>query len=100
MTTDQIANVQELAGKLSKLSEQLDDQSPSNLYLSTKAAVGQPLAIIGNEDGLVYLASVLLSLAKERSEGQHYHIDDTTAQSEGQQALVFMYSRAPWQLSS
>jgi hypothetical protein len=47
------------------------------ISLSLQATENE-VVLSGNKDGLLYLSSILLSLAAQASEGQHYHFDENT----------------------
>jgi hypothetical protein len=96
MNTTQQAHLQELSEKVRSLTNDLDSGPVSNLYLVSEKNEGQPIVIAGNQEGLVYLASVCLSLAREMSEQQHQHFDESGVLSESQQDFVIKFQTAPW----
>lgn len=96
MTLDQKKRLLLLAEQLHQLSEELDSDEVSNLFSATRVNGDDSITLSANEEGLVYFASILLSLAEESSPNQHYHFDETSVLSECQKPLVIKFEPAPW----
>src|SRR5690242_4467510 len=57
---------------------------------------GRTVRLAGNSEGLVYLASLLLSLAAEQREQQHYHFEEGTVLDLAEKGLVLAFQKAEW----
>ena len=96
MTPKQQKEIRELADQLNRLTNELDSGGVSDLYVSTTLESGGAFVLSANEDGCIYLASILLSLARNARPNQHFHFDQTTVLSQCQCPLVIKFDCSPW----
>ena len=53
--------------------------------------------LAANEEGLIYFASILLSLAKGHTEHGHFHFDSGTVLDSPDLNLIIKHERASWE---
>lgn len=97
ITESQKARLREASDQLEALSDELDEESISNLYVATKEASDGAFILTANAEGFAYLASILASLAADGVVGKHYHFDKTTVLAECERSLIIRFSPAPWE---
>jgi hypothetical protein len=97
MTKEQLEQLRDLAGKAGSLIDSLDSTGVSNIYAATTVAGSDSFILSANREGLIYFASILLSLASEASDQQHYHYDANTVLSKCDMPLILKYEAAPWE---
>jgi hypothetical protein len=96
MNSAQQTRLEVLSTQAQALSNELEvGVALSPLYLISEQKAAQPVVIAGNREGLLYLASVCLRLAKERSEQQHQHFDDAGVLSQCEQPFVVKFQSSP-----
>ena len=91
------STIKELSEKLGALSESLESGELSSSYIASYQSEPGEMSIVANREGLVYLASLLMSLAAEPSSEQHYHFDSETVLSECELPFTIGYEAAPWE---
>jgi hypothetical protein len=84
--------------KIGVISDQLEEmlsvnQSPLFSALTSEDG-GKTVMLSANQEGLVYFASILLSLANSQSEGQHFHFDINTVLDRADYNLILKYVKA------
>jgi hypothetical protein len=92
MTTEQKIQISLLSERVGSF---YDELNKSELFLATREDDLGSVIISGNREGLTYLASIILSLATEASEGQHYHFDRSSVLAECQRSLIIQFESIP-----
>ena len=68
---------------------------PEDSFLETRKQCGE-LVINGNVEGLIYLASEILELAKLNLSGKHVHYDDASALDHCDQPFLIALKSPEW----
>lgn len=98
MTKEQLDQLRDLSEKVWALHEATTKSDVINLYAATaKVLPDGGTMLSGNREGLIYFASILLSLASEASPGQHFHYDAHTVLTECEVPMILQYLPAPWE---
>jgi hypothetical protein len=96
MTPEQITKLKALSKSITDFEKELQSGEISNLYAATHEAAGGDFVIKANSEGLIYFATILLSLAADANENQHFHYDKTSVLSECEKPIIFQFNKAPW----
>jgi hypothetical protein len=96
MTPEQTSKLQSLSKSIATFESGLQAGEVSNLYAATHEDTEGAVVISANAEGLTYFASILLSLAADAKENQHYHFDKTTVLSECKRPIIIKFQSAPW----
>ncbi len=97
MNQETESTIATLSAKLAELAESFETEDLSNRYVASYQSDPSEMSIVANREGLVYLASVLMSLAAEASGEQCYHFDSDTVLSECELPFTIGYEAAPWE---
>jgi hypothetical protein len=97
MTPEQKVKMAAISKSIADLENELQTGEISNLYAATHEDVDGAVIISANTEGLIYFAKILLSLAVEAKENQHFHYDKTSVLSECERPIVIKFKKAPWQ---
>jgi hypothetical protein len=98
MTPEQKIEIANLSSRLADLEKRLQVGEISNLFAATHEDKDGTVIISANAEGLIYFATILVSLAAESKEGQHFHFDKTSVLSECGKPIIIKFQKAPWQL--
>jgi hypothetical protein len=97
MNDEMWQTVQKINSDAAQLVSKLLAEDPCPFYAALKVMDGGgTIRVSGNSEGLVYLASVLLSLAVDRTPGQHIHLGQGEVLDEADKELVFAFQNADW----
>jgi hypothetical protein len=91
---EQRKEIRQLDQSLAELHERLSSGSSSELFAEFLKQ-GDTAILAANEAGLVYFASILMSLAAQASPGQHYHFDTHSALSRNDLELILQFLDGP-----
>jgi len=89
--------LQEISDKLEVLNNTPDEEGASNIYASTHLDGYGNLVLSANAEGLLHFASILVSLALESKDQQHYHFDINTVLSVCEKPIILKFEHAPWE---
>jgi len=87
--------LQEVRERLDHLTQDTSGKSPSSLLASFKRTDAKTLMLSANREGMIYFASILISLADKGVENSHFHFDEHTVLDQADQDLVIRYSATP-----
>ena len=93
---EQRTQIRQLADRLAELSESIEAGNSSRLFAEFSQQGGTTI-LAANEHGLVYFASILMSLAAEASPGQHFHFDENTVLSRCNSRLILQFLDGPYE---
>ena len=87
-----------ITDQLEVISKELTDSKPSPIYATVRFEKDSKTVVLAaNEEGLIYFASILLSLAKGHTEHSHFHFDSGTVLDSPDLNLVIKHERASWE---
>jgi hypothetical protein len=97
MREELLQELREIGDRLAQLSDAILSEEPCRLFSALREVDGgSGLKISGNSEGLVYLASILVGLATDRSPGQHFHFGEGEVLDEADRELILEYEPAEW----
>ena len=96
LSDEQRNQIKHLAKSLAELRDSLGSNPQRYLFAEFSAAGGDTAILDANEEGLVYFASIMMSLAAEASPGQHFHYDEHTVLSGGDMKLILGFLEGPY----
>jgi len=90
----QIKLITVVAGALNEIADNFSQSSVIFLTTTTDAD-GRTIVLAGNARGLIYLASLLLTLVENERPGQHFHLDKNTVLTNPAHNLIIMLQNQP-----
>jgi len=91
-------NIVSITDQLEAISKELVSQKPTTIYATVRFERDTKTVVLAaNQEGLVYFASVLLSLAKGHTEHGHFHFDSGTVLDSPDLNLIVKHERASWE---
>ena len=90
--------IEKILGQVEAISKDFVNLRPCPIYATVKFEKNHNTVVFAaNEEGLVYFASILLSLAKNRVDNSHFHFDSGTVLNVADLDLVIKYEKASWE---
>jgi len=87
-----------ITDQLEVVCKDLVNAKPSQIYATVRFEKDTKTVVLAaNEEGLVYFASILLSLAKGHTEHGHFHFDTGTVLDSPDLNLVIKHEKASWE---
>ncbi len=97
MNAQMMEKIKGLSLQVSQMASEILEQKPCLLHAALNMMDdGQTVRLAGNSEGLVYLASLLLSLAVEQSNNQHVHLGEGEVLDECDKNLILAFQKADW----
>ena len=87
-----------ITDQLEVIARKLVDSKPSQIYATVRYEKDTKTVVLAaNEEGLIYFASALLSLAKDHTQDGHFHFDSGTVLDSPDLNLLIKHERASWE---
>jgi hypothetical protein len=85
--------LKELQKQVEAITQPVVQAVPCEISLNLKV-VANEVVLSGNQEGLLFLSNILLSLAAEASDGQHFHFDENTTFDRCDKNFIIAYRKA------
>ena len=91
MTTEQLIELKRLAECVINLNKSVDAARIHAEFIRPDSS--GPVVLTANREGMIYFAAIMLGLAIDSSDGQHFHFDTNTVLSRCDLDLVIKYQK-------